>query len=68
MLYYLFIVGSSFAGCKPHKWLSDEDSPDKALENLDRKSYIKEGKRCKRRLPSPIPFATSGKVAYLRFI
>jgi hypothetical protein len=40
--------------------------PDKSPpENLDKESHLKEGKRGKRRLPSPIPFATSGKVAYL---
>ncbi|VAH40049.1 unnamed protein product [Triticum turgidum subsp. durum] len=47
-------------GYKTRKWLSDVDSPDKSLENLDRKSHLKEGKRGKRRLPSPVPFATSG--------
>ncbi|VAI14277.1 unnamed protein product [Triticum turgidum subsp. durum] len=45
---------------KSRKWLSDVDSPDRSPpENLDRKSHLKEGRRGKRRLPSPIPFATS---------
>ncbi|KAF7005613.1 hypothetical protein CFC21_020724 [Triticum aestivum] len=30
-------------GYKTRKWLSDVDSPDKSLENLDRKSHLKEG-------------------------
>uniref|UniRef100_A0A453A8V2 Meiosis-specific protein ASY3-like coiled-coil domain-containing protein n=1 Tax=Aegilops tauschii subsp. strangulata TaxID=200361 RepID=A0A453A8V2_AEGTS len=48
-------------GYRTRKWLSDVDSPDKSPpENLDRKSHLKEGKRSKRRLPSPVPFATSG--------
>ncbi|XP_048548051.1 meiosis-specific protein PAIR3-like [Triticum urartu] len=48
-------------GYKTRKWLSDVDSPDKSpTENLDKKSHLKEGKRGKRRLPSPVPFATSG--------
>ncbi|XP_044950486.1 meiosis-specific protein PAIR3-like [Hordeum vulgare subsp. vulgare] len=48
-------------GYKSRKWLSDVDSPDKSPpENLDRKSHLKEGRRGKRRLPSPVPFATSG--------
>ncbi|CAM0907947.1 unnamed protein product [Alopecurus aequalis] len=48
-------------GYKSRKWLSDEDDPEKSpLESLDKKSHLKEGKRCKRRLPSPIPIATSG--------
>ncbi|KAF7057409.1 hypothetical protein CFC21_064689 [Triticum aestivum] len=47
-------------GYKSRKWLSDVDSPDRSPpENLDRKSHLKEGRRGKRRLPSPIPFATS---------
>ena len=66
---YLFVTGSPCAGYKTRKWLSDVDSPDKSpLENLDRKSHLKEGKRGKRRLPSPVPFATSGKVDYLALI
>uniref|UniRef100_A0ACD5XQX3 Uncharacterized protein n=2 Tax=Avena sativa TaxID=4498 RepID=A0ACD5XQX3_AVESA len=48
-------------GYKSRKWLSGIDSPSKSChDNLDRKSHLKEGKRGKRRLPSPIPFATSG--------
>uniref|UniRef100_A0ACD6A4Q5 Uncharacterized protein n=2 Tax=Avena sativa TaxID=4498 RepID=A0ACD6A4Q5_AVESA len=48
-------------GYKSRKWISGIDSPDKSChDNLDRKSHLKEGKRGKRRLPSPIPFATSG--------
>uniref|UniRef100_A0ACD5VXH8 Uncharacterized protein n=2 Tax=Avena sativa TaxID=4498 RepID=A0ACD5VXH8_AVESA len=47
-------------GYKAREWLSDIDSPDRSHENLDRKSHLKEGKRGKMRLPSPIPFATSG--------
>ncbi|VAH24467.1 unnamed protein product [Triticum turgidum subsp. durum] len=48
-------------GYKTRKRLSDVDSPDKSpTENLDKKSHLKEGKRGKRRLPSPVPFATSG--------
>ncbi|XP_048550936.1 meiosis-specific protein PAIR3-like [Triticum urartu] len=49
-------------GYKSRKWLSDVDGPDKSPpENLDRKSHLKDGKRGKkRRLPSPIPFATLG--------
>ena len=63
---YLSITGSPCAGYKTRKWLSDVDGPDKSPpENLDRKSHLKEGKRGKRRLPSPVPFATSGKVDFL---
>ena len=63
---YLSITGSSCVGYKSRKWLSDVDSPDKSPpETQDRKSHLKDGKRGKkRRLPSPIPFATLGKVDY----
>ncbi|CAM0907967.1 unnamed protein product [Alopecurus aequalis] len=48
-------------GYESREWLSDEDNSEKSpLKNLDKKSHLKEGKRCKRRLPSPIPIATSG--------
>ncbi|KAM0930601.1 hypothetical protein ACQ4PT_000861 [Festuca glaucescens] len=54
-------VPSFRKGYKSRKWLSDIDMPDKSPpENLDKESHLKEGKRGKRRLPSPIPFATSG--------
>ncbi|KAI4968866.1 hypothetical protein ZWY2020_046196 [Hordeum vulgare] len=52
-------VPSFGKGYKSRKWLSDVDSPDKSPPlKLDRKS--RDGKRAKRRLPSPVPFATSG--------
>uniref|UniRef100_A0A0D9XJI4 Meiosis-specific protein ASY3-like coiled-coil domain-containing protein n=1 Tax=Leersia perrieri TaxID=77586 RepID=A0A0D9XJI4_9ORYZ len=48
-------------GFKSHKWLSDVDSPDKSsLKHLGLKSRKKEGRKGKRQLSSPAPFATSG--------